>query len=122
MLTLKRRPTHKQSAFISQICLGKMLPSFSRESEGIGVLKTVYIEYKDVIHNEDGNRIRKDNGLVNMTVISSIAINSGRKYGPWSMRERIAWPLVLILKRRSKFLEFNDPALGGFEILEELKA
>ena len=42
---------------------------------------------KDVIHNEDGNRIRKANGPVNMAVISSIAINLGRKYGQWSMKE-----------------------------------
>lgn len=40
---------------------------------------------KDVIHNEDGNRIRKANGPVNMAVISSIAINLSRKYGQWSM-------------------------------------
>ena len=42
---------------------------------------------KDVIHNEDKNRIRKANGPVNMAVISSIAINLGRKYGQWSMTE-----------------------------------
>lgn len=42
---------------------------------------------KDVIHNEDANRIQKANGPVNMAVISSIAINLGRKYGQWSMTE-----------------------------------
>lgn len=42
---------------------------------------------KDVIHNEDKNRIRKANGPVNMAVISTIAINLGRKYGQWSMTE-----------------------------------
>lgn len=42
---------------------------------------------KDVIHNEDGNRIRKANGPINMAVISSIAINLGRKHGQWSMTQ-----------------------------------
>jgi len=42
---------------------------------------------KDVIHNEDKNRISKANGPVNMAVISSIDINLGRKYGQWSMTE-----------------------------------
>lgn len=42
---------------------------------------------KDVIHNEDGNKIRKANGPINMAVISSIAINLGRKYGQWSIKE-----------------------------------
>ena len=42
---------------------------------------------KDVIHKEDNNRIRKANGPVNMAIISTIAINLGRKYGQWSMTE-----------------------------------
>ena len=42
---------------------------------------------KDVIHNEDGNRITKANAPLNMAVISTIAINIGRKYGQRSMTE-----------------------------------
>lgn len=42
---------------------------------------------KDVIHNEDHNQIRKDNGPVNSAVLSSIAINIQRKVGERSVTE-----------------------------------
>lgn len=42
---------------------------------------------KALIHKEDNNRIRKANGPMNMAIISTIAINLGRKYEQWSMTE-----------------------------------
>ncbi|MFK7979297.1 MAG: ISAs1 family transposase [Saprospiraceae bacterium] len=42
---------------------------------------------KDVIHGEDSNQIRKDNGPVNSAVFSSIAINIHRKNGNQSISE-----------------------------------
>ncbi len=42
---------------------------------------------KDVIHNEDNNRIRTKNGPMNSAVFSSIAINIHRKYGSHSITE-----------------------------------
>lgn len=42
---------------------------------------------KDVVHNEDNNRIVKNNGPVNSAVFSSIAINIHRKNGNWSITE-----------------------------------
>ena len=41
---------------------------------------------KDVVHHEDKNRIRSDNGPVNMAVMSSIAINIHRKNGNQSIK------------------------------------
>jgi len=42
---------------------------------------------KDVVHKEDKNRIRKDNGPINMSIFSSIAINIHRKNGNDSITE-----------------------------------
>jgi len=42
---------------------------------------------KDVVHNEDNNQIRTENGPVNSAVLSSIAINIHRKNGEWSITE-----------------------------------
>lgn len=42
---------------------------------------------KDVIHGEDGNQIKKDNGPVNSAVFSSIAINLHRKNGNQSITD-----------------------------------
>jgi len=42
---------------------------------------------KDVIHGEDTNQIKKDNGPVNSAVFSSIAINIHRKNGNQSITE-----------------------------------
>ena len=36
---------------------------------------------KDVIHNEDDNRVRTNNGSINQSIISTIAINIHRKNG-----------------------------------------
>jgi len=40
---------------------------------------------KDVFHHEDANGIRKRNGPINMSIISSIAINVHRFNGATSM-------------------------------------
>lgn len=42
---------------------------------------------KDVIHNEDDNRIHRSNGPVNCSVISTIAINIQRTNFHWSITE-----------------------------------
>lgn len=42
---------------------------------------------KDVIHGEDGNQIKKNNGPVNSAVFSSIAINIHRKNGNHSITD-----------------------------------
>jgi predicted transposase YbfD/YdcC len=42
---------------------------------------------KDVLHGEDGNQIKKDNGPVNSAVFSSIAINLHRKNGQHSISD-----------------------------------
>jgi predicted transposase YbfD/YdcC len=42
---------------------------------------------KDVIHKEDDNRIRTNNGPVNSAIFSSIAINLHRKNGNYSITD-----------------------------------
>ena len=42
---------------------------------------------KDVVHKEDDNRIKTDNGPVNSAIFSSIAINIHRKNGQHSITE-----------------------------------
>ena len=44
---------------------------------------------KDVVHKEDGNGIRKNNGPINSSIFSSIAINITRKQGFPSITEGI---------------------------------
>jgi predicted transposase YbfD/YdcC len=42
---------------------------------------------KDVVHNEDGNRIRSNNAPINCSIISTMAINVHRKNGNWSITQ-----------------------------------
>lgn len=42
---------------------------------------------KDVLHNEDNNRIKIKNGPVNISVISAFAINVNRKYNKGSLTD-----------------------------------
>ena len=42
---------------------------------------------KDVVHNEDHNRITKANGPINNAIFSTIAINIHRKNGGWSITD-----------------------------------
>lgn len=46
---------------------------------------------KDVFHNEDNNRIRNKNGAINISMISSFAINLQRLKVSWSIKEAIAY-------------------------------
>ena len=49
---------------------------------------------KDVIHKEDDNGIRTNNGPVNSAIFSSIAINIHRKNGKYSITDAQVWANV----------------------------
>lgn len=84
--TKKKTTTQTQRYYISDLTQ-KDATFFFKGIRGHWRIENSLHWVKDVIHNEDNNRITKDNGPINMAVISSIAINLGRKYGQWSMTQ-----------------------------------
>ena len=42
---------------------------------------------KDVIHNEDQNQVKNPSGAVNLSIMSSIALNVHRKFGEKSITD-----------------------------------
>ncbi|MDW7692610.1 transposase [Flammeovirgaceae bacterium SG7u.132] len=61
--------------------------AFHTEIRGHWTIENSLHWVKDVVHNEDKNRIVSDNGPVNSAVFSSIAINIHRKFGSHSITE-----------------------------------
>ena len=76
----KFKKTHSQRYYISDLKYSSALEFY------LGIRKHWEIEnrlhwVKDVVHKEDRNRIRTANGPINMSIMSTIAINIHRKNG-----------------------------------------
>lgn len=82
----KGKESHSDRLYISDL-FQTCAESFHKGIRGHWTIENSLHWVKDVIHNEDNNRIVKNNGPVNSAVFSSIAINIHRKNGNWSITE-----------------------------------
>lgn len=78
------KTTHSERFYISD--LSKDSASFFHEGiRGHWGIENNLHRTKDVFHNEDANGIKKGNGPINMSIISSMVINIHRFNGEYSM-------------------------------------
>ena len=82
----KGKVSHSNRLYISDL-YETSAKSYHRGIRGHWSIENSLHWVKDVIHNEDNNRIVKNNGPVNNAVFSSIAINVHRKNGTWSITD-----------------------------------
>lgn len=80
------RVSHSDRLYISDL-FRHDAQLFHQEIRGHWTIENTLHWVKDVIHNEDKNRIVTDNEPVNSAVFSSIAINIHHKFGSHSITE-----------------------------------
>ncbi len=86
-VTEKRGREHHSDRFYISDLFRCDARRFHQEIRGHWRIENSLHWVKDVVHNEDKNRIVTDNGPVNSAVFSSIAINIHRKFGSYSITE-----------------------------------
>jgi len=82
----KGKESHNDRLYISDHCETNA-QFYHKGIRGHWTIENSLHWVKDVIHKEDRNAIRKDNGPINAAVFSSIAINVHRKNGLRSITE-----------------------------------
>jgi len=82
----KKGETHSNRLYVTDLFTTDAA-FFHRGIKGHWTIENALHWVKDVIHREDNNQIRKNNGPVNAAVLSSIAINITRKNGFHSITE-----------------------------------
>ena len=76
----KSKVTHSDRYYISDLNQTSALKYHDGIRKHWGIENRLHW-VKDVVHKEDQNRIRKGNGPINMSIMSTIAINIHRKHG-----------------------------------------
>ena len=95
MDTKTGKTSHSDRLYISD------LYTYDAEYHGLGIRQHWLIEnnlhwVKDVRHNEDKNRIKTKNGPVNISTISTIALNLHRNEGRKSIKDAQTYAMVNI--------------------------
>lgn len=82
----KGKESHNDRLYISDLNHANA-EQYHRGIRGHWTIENSLHWVKDVIHGEDSNRLKKENGPINTAVFSSIAINIHRKNGNHSITE-----------------------------------